>query len=97
MIVRYHSLAKREVIEAAIFYEKERDGLGAEFLDELDKAERMIAGNPELFEEVRPGIRRCLVERFPYGVYYRTPDVHTVQIVIVKHHRRRPGLGMRRK
>jgi plasmid stabilization system protein ParE len=49
------------------------------------------------FEQVRPGIRRYLLERFPYGIYYRTPNEETVQILVVKHHSRRPGFGMRRK
>jgi hypothetical protein len=35
MIVRYHELARRDVIEASTYYANERSGLGAEFLEEL--------------------------------------------------------------
>ena len=97
MIVRYHAMARRDVIEATEHYVNERPELGAEFLDELDTAEHLIAENPLQFEQVRPGIRRYLLARFPYGVYYRIPDTDTVQIIVVKHHSRRPGFGMRRK
>jgi plasmid stabilization system protein ParE len=53
--------------------------------------------DPLQFEQVRPGIRRFLLEHFPYGIYYRLPDAGTVRISVVKHHSRRPGYGMRRK
>ena len=97
MIVRYHELASREVIETTKYYAELRDGLGAEFRQELDGIVDMIAEEPLRFEQVRPGIRRCLLSRFPYGIYYRILDAELVQIVVVKHHSRRPGYGMQRK
>jgi hypothetical protein len=36
MKLQYHPEARREIIEAAMYYENERPGLGAEFLDEID-------------------------------------------------------------
>lgn len=97
MNVRYHSLAREEVIEATGYYARIRPTLGAEFLAEFNAAVEMISVNPVIFEEVRPGIRRCLMDRFPYGIYYRVPDANTVRIILVRHHSRRPGYGMRRK
>ena len=96
MNVRYHALARKEIIEATEYYTRERPELGAEFLFELSAAIDKIAANPLRFEEVRKGIRRCLLDRFPYGIYFRMPDANTVRIIVVRHHRRRPGLGMRR-
>jgi plasmid stabilization system protein ParE len=64
---------------------------------ELSRAIETITSDPLRFEQIGPGIRRCLVNRFPYCVYYRLPDAETVQIVVVKHHSRHPGYGMRRK
>lgn len=97
MIVRYHELARQEVIEIAKYYGELRDGLGSEFLQELDNAVAIIEDNPALFEEIRPGYRCCLLERFPYSVIYRIVDQQLVRVVVVKHHKRRPGFGMRRK
>ena len=97
MIVRYHALARMEILEAIGYYAGERHELGLEFLEEVTSAIEMIAANPLQFAQVRPGIRRCPVDRFPYGIYYRLPDASTVRIIVVKHHSRRPGLGMRRK
>jgi plasmid stabilization system protein ParE len=97
MKLRYHAAARKEIIDAAKYYELARIGLGDEFLVEIDTAIKRIMVDPSMFEQIRPGIRRCLVGRLPYGIYYRTPNADTVRVIVVKHHARRPGLGMRRK
>jgi plasmid stabilization system protein ParE len=97
MIVRYHELAKHEVIETTKYYAELREGLGAEFRKELNDVVALITDSPIQFEEVHPGVRRVLLKRFPYGVYYRILGTDLIQIVVVKHHSRRPGYGLRRK
>ena len=97
MIVRYLEPAKREIIETTKYYAKLREGLGAEFRKELDDDIALIAESPARFEEYRSGMRRCLLKRFPYGVYYRILDADLIEVVVVKHHSRRPGYGMWRK
>jgi plasmid stabilization system protein ParE len=96
MNVRYHALARQEVIEATQYYAKVQPELGEAFETEFAAAVERIAANPFQFEQVRQEIRRCILNRFPYSIYFRLPDVETVRILVVKHHRRRPGLGMRR-
>jgi plasmid stabilization system protein ParE len=97
MKIRYHALARIEVIETANHYAAIRPELGVAFLAELDTLIETIAADPLRFEQVRSGVRRCLMDRFPYGIYYRMPDDETVRIIIVRHHSRWPGFGMRRK
>jgi hypothetical protein len=53
--------------------------------------------NPLRFEKIRSNIRRCFVDRFPYGEYFRMPKKDTIRIIVVRHHSRHPGYGMRRK
>jgi toxin ParE1/3/4 len=89
-------LAKQDIAKAAAYYRKQRDRLDEQFMAEVRAAETAIVSSPLQFEEVRPQIRRYLLDRFPYGIYYRLLDADTIQIVVVKHHSRRPGLGMRR-
>jgi plasmid stabilization system protein ParE len=89
--------AQHDIAEAARYYQQRRAGLDAEFLSKVDEVVATIARDPLRFEQIRPGIRRCFLERFPYGIYYRLPDAVTLRIIIVRHHRRRPGFGMRRK
>ena len=97
MKLSYHRMASKEVIDASVFYSEKRPGLGDEFLDEVDRFVGQILANPLRFEQIKPGIRRCLMDRFPYGIYFRTPDANTVRIIVVRHHSRRPELGLRRK
>jgi hypothetical protein len=41
-------------------------GLGLEFLDELCSAYNRIAQGPLKYQDLRSGIRRALLRRFPY-------------------------------
>ena len=63
--------AKRDVRRATKWYERQRVGLGTEFIVEVDAALQRIAGNPEQYEVVHREIRHCVLRRFPYGVFYR--------------------------
>ena len=47
MIVRYHELARSEVIEAARYYAGVGIDLAVEFLAEMDAAETRIDANPQ--------------------------------------------------
>ena len=63
--------AKRDVRRAAKWYERQREGLGREFVVEVDAALQRIAGNPEQYEVVHREIRHTILRRYPYGVFYR--------------------------
>ena len=97
MNVEIIPLAQEDIADAARYYQLQRSGLETEFLAKVDAAISTVASTPLRFEQIRPGIRRCLLERFPYGIYYRLPDADTVRIIVVRHHSRHPNLGMRRK
>src|SRR5712692_6461913 len=51
-------LAEADVREAALWYESKREGLGAEFVLELDALYERIAENPRQFPEIGEGARR---------------------------------------
>jgi hypothetical protein len=78
-----------DMIEAALWYENEREGLGAEFSVEVDKTVARIAENPLQFQEKEPGTRVAMVDRFPYGVYF-IDDEDTVTLFGVLHLHRHP-------
>lgn len=78
-------------VEAAFeWYENEREGLGLEFLDELRAAYNRIADGPLKYEELRGGIRRALLRRFPYAVYFAL-EGDAVVVVAVLHASRDPA------
>ncbi|HOF87810.1 MAG TPA: type II toxin-antitoxin system RelE/ParE family toxin [Armatimonadota bacterium] len=77
------------MIDAARYYEQQVAGLGTVFLDKLEAAIFDIAKHPYRWPILRAGIRRRLIHRFPYGLYYRI-EKNTVVIVAVAHLHRRP-------
>lgn len=89
--------AQADIQQAARFYKSQRIGLDDEFLAEVEAAKAAILKDPLLFAQARPGIHRYLLDRFPYGVYYRLPNPYSIRILVVKHHSRRPGFGLHRK
>ncbi len=85
----YHPDAEAELIEAAQFYEQRVSTLGAQFLDAVDKAIRTIVHAPERSTFIDADVRRYLMPRFPYAIYYRV-TADQIRILALKHHRRHP-------
>lgn len=72
-------------VEAAFDgYEKERDGLGLEFLDELRATYDRIVAGPLKYQQLRSGIHRALLRRFPYAVYFAVEDDLIVVVAVLR-------------
>ena len=71
--------AKADIRRAAKWYEYQREGLGKEFVGEVDAAISRIQANPEQYELIHREIRNAVLRRFPYGVFYR---IQTVKISV---------------
>lgn len=66
------------------------------FVEELDRAIRLIRSTPLRWPKFRSGTRRFLMRRFPFSVVYRLePDA--VIVIAVAHARRRPGYWRKRR
>jgi len=89
MDFRYLPPAEEEMIEAALFYEKQARGLGIEFLDDVQRAVDRFRDNPKSGEVVVNELRRGLLSRFPFFLIYAV-EAEAVLIVAVAHQRRRP-------
>ena len=74
LIVR--PLAIEDVVAAAVWYERQAEGLGTEFIDEILRALDRASDNPELFRVVRQEgeVRRVLTDRFPYRIFFSISD-----------------------
>ena len=94
----FHPAARDELREALDWYDAQRAGLGAELLDIVRAAIDRIGEFPELYPEVIPGLRRAVLSRFPYALFYRRHPTHadTMEILAVFHHRRDPATWHRR-
>lgn len=59
-----------EAEHAAAWYEVQQPGLGMEFILELDAAIERAVETPLIYAPVFQEIRRVLVRRFPFAVYF---------------------------
>ena len=78
------------------WYERQRPGLGLEFLDELRAAYSRIVERPLAYQDIGLGTRRALLRRFPYAVYYVVGD-DVIAILAVLHASRGPAEWQRRQ
>ena len=88
--IRFTTRASREIEAAAFWYEEQRSGLGSEFMRSFEARLASIQRAPLLFAEThRKDVRRALMKRFPYGVFFRTSE-DFIDIISVFHTRRNP-------
>lgn len=64
-------LTEDDLAEAIDWYTRIRPGLGDDLVLCVEDALDRILQHPEAFPAVMPDLRRTLVRRFPYGVFYR--------------------------
>ena len=68
--LRLRPEAEADLREASQWYEGRRVGLGEEFLLEAERSLALIQESPGLYAEIHKNVRRALLRRFPYGVFY---------------------------
>jgi len=81
--------AEEEFLAAIGRYNGEREGLGDEFAGEVRRAIERIIEYPQAWVALSRRTRRCLMNRFPYGVLYQLRG-DTLLIVAVMHLSRAP-------
>jgi len=79
--------AEEEMNDAALFYESHRQSLGREFLKAMKRGTDDIGRNPQAYPIQLKGIRRRLIQRFPYGVLYCEEEDQVVIIAVMHLHR----------
>jgi hypothetical protein len=76
---RYTSRASGELNLAVAWYELQQQGLGLDFLDCVDASLARIRRSPEIYPIVQSALRRCVVDRFPFSIYF---EIEKKEIVI---------------
>lgn len=74
MKLRYTDRAKDDVELAFAWYERQRRGLGFEFLDCVENAVKSIIENPTMYRNHYLNFRGCVVRRFPFSVFYTVEE-----------------------
>jgi len=92
----YHRLAAQEFLDAVTWYGSRDRAVGLSFVEEVERAIGQILEHPDASPVLHPeGVRRKVLQRFPYGLYYVVGG-EQIRIVAVGHHKRRPAYWIRR-
>ena len=81
--------AEIDVADAVAWYEDQRAGLGNQLPDEIESVLERVVHSPFQFPQIRDEVRRALLRRFPYSVYFCVSH-QTVDIIAVLHQHRDP-------
>ncbi len=81
--------AEADLDEAYHWYERQREGLGADFLLCFEEVIDRVCHNPEIYPVVYKEVRQTLMRRFPYGLFYLVEEEWIV-VVAVFHSSRDP-------
>lgn len=87
--------AEADLTDAFNWHEKQLEGLGSDFLNSVEAALFAIKRNPDCSPFIHRQIRRQLIRRFPYGIFY-TQNGSTIVVIAVFHARRNPGSWRKR-
>ncbi len=77
------SAAEGDLTEAFTWYEAQVNDLGHAFVAAVEEVMRSIAENPHRYRVVHGELRRALVRRFPYAVFYRCVDRAVIVVAIL--------------
>jgi toxin ParE1/3/4 len=88
-----------EVGEAALWYEKERAGLGGAFLDLVKATLAEIEDHPRRYARVFKDVRKVVLSRpFPYKIlYYLDEPRDRLVVIAILHDSRHPSAWKRRR
>jgi len=79
----------RDLAAAYGWYEEQRPGLGERFLTAVEASFETIEKFPDMFAQIHRDVRRAIVSRFPYAVFYRV-ETSRVVVLAVQHTARNP-------
>ena len=83
----FRTSASAQLLAAKTWYDQQRHGLGEEFSRSLESAIHRVARNPFAAPAVYQDVRRVLLKRFPYSVFYRV-DGDNLLVLSCLHTRR---------
>ena len=87
MKVEFLAVARSELDAAVEYYDSEQPGLGQEFLIEALEAADRIRAFPQGWTPFHRGMRRCRLQRFPYGLIYLVEGDSILIVAVANLHR----------
>lgn len=90
MRTRFLRPARQELADAVHYYNVQRSGLGEAFRDEAWATLQRIREFPQAWHALSADLRRCQMQRFPYGLIYES-TAEEILVIAVAHLHREPG------
>ena len=87
--LEFHWEVQPDIDSAFRWYERQRPGLGAEFLEAVEDALTEISDHPKRYGFAERDVREFALNRFPHAIYYRVLP-NRVRILAVHHSARDP-------
>ncbi|MBD3339352.1 MAG: type II toxin-antitoxin system RelE/ParE family toxin [Candidatus Lokiarchaeota archaeon] len=84
----FHPIAVKELQEAIDYYENINYGLGSIFSGEVYSTIQRILQFPKAWTKISQHCRRCLTQRFPYGIIYQVKKNEIVIISVMQLNRK---------
>ncbi len=88
MSCSFHPEAVVELNEAVDYYESCQQGLGFSFAREVFAAVHRILEHPAAWSALSDNTRRCLTNRFPFGLIYEVGEDEIVILAVMQLNRR---------
>ena len=86
----FHPDAEQELNQAVDYYNNCQPSLGWDFVQEVYLTIQNILAYPEAWAPLSKNTRRCLVNRFPFGVIYQITE-DNILVIGVMQLNRKPG------
>ena len=96
LTVSYNRTAKKELFESSHYYSTQKSGLGERFLNDVESCIQEIAVSPKRHPRYFEDVHRCVMTRFPFGIYYRV-EAEKIRILAIAHSSRHPDYWKYRK
>ena len=77
------------------YYAIESQKVADNFYRQVNQSLKTISDNPQGFQRVFKNIRRYVIKKFPFVIYYRVENT-TIQIIAVFHTSRNPEIWKQR-
>ena len=88
--IQFHPDVAKEIKYSYQWYQNQADGLGQDYLSELESSFQTIRELPNTWPKFEMGFRRFLLSKFPFSVIYKFNE-NTIFVVAVMHNSRKPG------
>jgi plasmid stabilization system protein ParE len=94
--VVFTKAASVELTDAQDWYERESPGLGRRFRTEVDATVERLSVNPLQFSVIHKRVRRALLRRFPYMLFF-VVDGERLWVIACFHASRDPRIWQQRR